>query len=486
MIDFKRDINIGGARAESDKLLNNNFITIPAFSKLYSDDPSIIIGRKGSGKSGLRLHFSDTLFEKKSNLYCAHLTPRSEEFEGVFEYAMRISNSGLVTELFSLLWECAAHVQLLRTLSHELPQIQSRREASELLVDFYPNSLANPHGKSSSAIDTVVTEHLSIEKMREFRQRSRSQLKEICKREDIYLYLLVDSIDDLLHNSTDSSRRDDVFSTFFSGLIDFFRDFTDFRSNPSCERVLFKLFMPVDIYNWSSNRHADQLSGYKYEVSWAYHELENFIRLRLSENLSGRDKKIASSMSNEAFWSSFLPLSAKFTYYDASRRRFVSRSVPTVTHLMNMTLRRPRDIMLLFRHINALCQSHGVPNPDPKILNMAIDAYSEDLRSNVVEEYKRILPEIDKLFGAFAGTETRVRRDDFEYVLSTKLQNAEEVELASRVLYEAGLFGVETKHQSTVSSKYSYDSVPYSNVTSYAEYIFHPAFRSTMQLKSVG
>jgi len=76
------EINWGDDSAERDPFLLEYFVTSDAFQRLKSKSKSIVVGRKGSGKSALRKKLEQT-FELEKDTYVINLSPKFNSIRNI-------------------------------------------------------------------------------------------------------------------------------------------------------------------------------------------------------------------------------------------------------------------------------------------------------------------------------------------------------------------------------------------------------------------
>ena len=76
------EINWGDDSAERDPLLLNYFVASDAFQRLRAKTKSIVVGRKGSGKSALRRKLTQT-FEEEPDTHVINLSPNFNSIRNI-------------------------------------------------------------------------------------------------------------------------------------------------------------------------------------------------------------------------------------------------------------------------------------------------------------------------------------------------------------------------------------------------------------------
>ena len=79
---FLSEINWGNDSAEKDAALLKYFVNTGSYNRLIKKQKNIIIGRKGSGKSALKIKLND-YFSNQKNTYVVNITPSDSLFDGL-------------------------------------------------------------------------------------------------------------------------------------------------------------------------------------------------------------------------------------------------------------------------------------------------------------------------------------------------------------------------------------------------------------------
>jgi hypothetical protein len=129
--DYKRRLEVGNQVAESDNLLHDNFVSIGANEYVGKPTPAVIVGRKGSGKTALRLHFQRNHCTTQRVFV---IEPSHNDLIGIFEYSILEEHKTFFHEFVGQMWELTVLINLARvaTIGQPLPLSAAPSEFSGL------------------------------------------------------------------------------------------------------------------------------------------------------------------------------------------------------------------------------------------------------------------------------------------------------------------------------------------------------------------
>lgn len=411
--DYSFGINLGDLVAEQDQdYLHTNFVDVPIDDVLRSSESNIIIGRKGSGKSALRLHFEKVHTNDKRIL---SLCPKHDDFFLLYDFITQPGQPNNLIRHAQRIWE---FMFLMSTTSMVLRDQQIGLNADDkdchLALREYEKLLGRTtqykdRGEIISLFHTIkVIRKLEIDffDLRSICDDLRMEIEDALNGHGAEYYFVIDSIDDTLSSDVDITDKNNEFSVFFEGLISFFRDHINSDNRKIVDNIHLKLLIPKDIFSISADRHHDHLVGHVHELRWGSDQLDRFISKRLRSNLSGKKSQVE----QKGVWSYFLPDCHPLKYFDG---RYKERVIDCQlrNHILNMTLGRPRDLMSIFDKIVNETAQDGAKFPDTKHISSALAKYSETLRTSVEKEYQSIFPEIGIVLGGFASNSSILTKD---------------------------------------------------------------------------
>lgn len=483
---LEKKLDIGNQIAERDwPNLKENFIEISTASFVGEGNPAIIIGRKGSGKTALRLHFQKFPGVRKRVVY---IEPSYQDLVKSFEYLIEIEKRSFSTEFISQLWEATAYIKLCKASLQKTRKLDAYPELSALPHEAVEDILSEERFGIGRTLDMIAAYFPSPNERARFIRLLREFLRRQIVNTDTEFYLLIDSVDEILHNTIDATSRNDLFSTFFEGLWAFYKAFQNVERNDLASRIHIQIFVPIDIYSWSIGRHADHIRQYKHYISWTSAELEEFILLRLMHNLTGGEQrrllKQEKKDRNNAIWTAFFPPTVISKSYLPSGP--LEYPVPFREHAIGMTLRRPRDLQEIVKQVYDCTTAAKQNFPTEDILQLSFQKYSFEMKESVQNEYGTVLPQIADILSNFSGNGTIMNANTVSDLVGKAVgQDRKSIERAMRILFEACVIGAVRNGQTSAREvSFYYDIEDFSLFWGKSKYYaIHRAFWHSLQLQ---
>lgn len=471
--DYSRPLHIGNQVAENDwETLRAHFVSIGTSHFVGKPTTSIILGRKGSGKSALRLHF-----ERTNQTKAVSIQPSSEDLKGIYEYIVHHGNSPFAVEPIEALWEVTVLLNLVRLTRQHGRQIDHPDVPSALAYDLQAGERFGI-GRTLA----LLREKFPTDRIRNTLIRGLRDHIDMTLRDGGQYYVLIDSVDDLLHNSFDTTHRNDLFATFLESLLNFCRNFGNIERNKLASRIYLQVFIPIDLYKWSIDRHADHLRQYKHIVRWTPDHLNEFATSRLMDNIrpSWRPN------TKVDVWRHFFPEVVRFTRYNFSGEEY-SADIPIDKALISMTLMRPRDLQDLVRQIDQQTKNSGRHFPTSDDIIAALQGYSIELYESVISEYSTVFPELADVLSRLAYNASVMPRDLIYDLVGRVVGHQEErIFKALQILYETGVIGVASSDREAGEEPlFSYAFENFESISRSPFYVVHRAFWHSLRVQTL-
>ena len=483
---YKTKIDMGDQTAESDNLLEAEFISIETAQQVDNERHAIILGRKGAGKSALRLHF-----EKQDDkaLRSASLAPEQDELDIVYNYIENNSMESFAVEPLIRVWELSVLIALIRKIYISSDEA-IRSDVFKGLPKTFVSELKNMRGLVSPSKTVKVLNKLKSKKISydNICNKIIEKINHYCNGDDLNYYALIDSVDEALHNSADTTNRNDLFGTYFEALLSMFHSAVNKERELFNGHIIIKLFLPLDIYEWTSDRHDDRLRQYKHLVNWKRQQLYEFTVRRLYHNLDPYNQHKADQIKEKdarmkAIWEAFFPWEYRYEL------NFGRRSSKTITVKMrdvfvDNTLLRPRDMQELIDNIERERISQGLEDCDQSIIDTAIEQNSFALEASVRREYSTVLKEIDAVMARISGSTPIISKNQLENMIGECCgHDSAAIRRALKALYESCVIGSthvlnvsEHSRLGSGSAKFYYDFRNYNAIENSKHFVIHRAF----------
>lgn len=470
---FLSEINWGNDSAEKDAALLKYFVNTGSYNRLIKKQKNIIIGRKGSGKSALKIKLND-YFSNQKNTYVVNITPSDSLFDGLKQTPDLTESYG--RELFfKEMWINHIVVNSLIQFGDEQkgklnndPSIVYAREIAIRKIDAkrdFIESISNLLDKLKS----IKLGKIGIEFEKKIRditniEAHRHHLEELSKKNNFIIL-----VDDLDLGWDNSSLSNDVILGLLAAC-----DSLKQKTN----NIHLFVFIREDMYNiiMKNTTHSDKYRDVE-RIKWEQENLTELLKERLKFNLS-------SSFPNETdYFSKVFPSS-------------VGRS-KIENWLIERTLNRPRELLQLSRIYTESLEESLEPNAE--ILKRSEITYSQWKLEDLCSEFKNQYPNLHELIDfwktSFKGIKYTLSRQEINNIINEIYENfdiddkwyqdikkqKDEKKLLD-ILYSIGFIGDYSKGGGGGGSKadYSFSSQATPN---FQKIQIHPCFRKAIGTK---
>jgi energy-coupling factor transporter ATP-binding protein EcfA2 len=499
-----QNLYFGKDDAETDftgsGLLQGSFLKTSIYEQVKSRSKSLVIGRKGSGKSALCLMLKKEL-SKESKTYACVITPDAISADEIRRFQITGINE---QQSKKLIWRYIFLVQICKFL------LEVSRDKHGNDVDWS----TEPEQQPSSDWGTPENCSLQLRKIREFLVENRevddlnfqenfwriinriqtalsfkafgqsielksgqapnegldfssklefleSYLKKPLEALNEYqLFLLVDKVDEIWDGNPSSNEM-------ATGLL-----MASKEINQVCNNVSSTIFLRTDIYEQLQFFDKDKLRGDEVLVLWDSETLPEIILER------ARASTKQTEMSQEDFWSKYFP----------SRIEEISTPEFMVSH----TLMRPRDLIQLCNLCVDIARRESFNPVQPKHVQQALNMYSSWNLNDLLGEYRVNYPFLNDLLLLFSNTSYAIPRSRFEDTFNRLKVAFEErypaysnllgIDSVLNILYGIGFIGVER------SAKVVFYYQDLQNLRTIEDsdrvFVVHPAFRNALRCTS--
>lgn len=489
---YSEPIILGEPYAENDEILLDEFVSIDTTKQVDNDKHALILGRKGSGKSALRLHFEN---KDDKAIRSASLTPEVDELDTVFEYITEYRENPYVVEPLIRLWEMSILIALIKK-NHESGGNGNKSDVLSGLPKVFVSELEKIEGLISPAscirlMKKLEARRVSIENLR---HKLLQKIEKFSSEDTLKYYALIDSVDEALHNEADTSNRKDLYSTYFEALVSLFYKAINKERKLFNGRVVLKLFVPLDIYDWSSNRHDDKLGHYQHHIRWNRTQLLEFMIRRLYHNLDPRNQHRVDQIDDQekkadAIWEAFYPRRLNL---DARSSNWTERklSVDARAVFLDNTLLRPRDLQGLVDQIETVRIRNRESFPTQGTIFEALEENSSALERSVRREYGNVFPEIDDILSRLSAGSPILTKNQLDTILEETCQHdPKRSSRALKYLYESCIIGA-TKNEYRNSNLFNthkevnfyFDFGNFNSIKNMPTFVIHKAFWSALMI----
>jgi hypothetical protein len=465
--DAENDAAAGG-------LLRQGFLKTVAYESARDGRKTLIIGRKGSGKSAICMMLARaddpalsvsvinpdeisgeeirgftlpgiTAEQAKSMIWRYVLTMQTAKF--VLTHATQAHRGGSWSSINSLRKFLVANGELDDLGIHEKFWRVIERIKSSISLEAFGVKVAaeiaapSPGIKVNNTLD-AIDHHV------------KAALADLaCPRNHSRLLLLVDQLEKVWSNDADSDAM-------VTGLLLASKHIASTFDPVNCV-----VFLRSDIYDLLEFQDSDKFRGAEMRIDWRREALLDLVQVRAQISAGAQ-------LSPEHLWAGLFP------------EKFGELSI--TDYIVSRTLMRPRDIIQFCN----LCRDTAEKNGHFSIIHSDIAEaavqYSSWKLQDLVNEYRVNYPYLGDLFVLFQSTGYVVSRDSLHRKLSTiaatlrtryaQYTNVFHVDGVLDILYDIGFLGVVRNDAAT----YAYDD-PLRIERHEAQFLIHPCFREALQ-----
>lgn len=468
-------INLGNDEAEQDERLKEYFLKTRNYENARSGSKTIIIGRKGSGKSAIFTLLRDEL-ENSGDLVIP-ITPDQYSWNALKDYQ---ESGTLQLQAYTNAWK----MTLLSAAVCKLNDAKLAPKDSELVKYYqYMKDTYIPSTEKSfinknfiekvkpllNCVKSIKTQWIwygsETSETSPTPIRIIEEIKNILIRDwphDKNLRIIIDRLDD----SWDANEGS---KNMIIGLLKASNDINaSFAGN-----IIVTVFLRSDIYDNLFFDDKDKLRQYEETLIWNTENLITVVAERVRVSL-----KLDETNSNN-IWNCVF--SNELYRSKASSKKYI----------IDRTFKRPRDIISFVRFAIEV----AIGNDHLKV--MRVDTrlaeerhYSHSKYEDLIIEYQKQFPIIKDFLDSFSGARHKLSRDDLLDRINEFIEKYDVRELNDnllRQLFVWGVIGVKRQGRAGVQQRggtsfYYYYDDPSINPHAYREYYIHPSLRHYLSI----
>ncbi len=470
MLDLTK-IDLGKDEAEQDEKLKDYFLKTDSYNKALSGEKTIIIGRKGSGKSAIFKLLSDELSHE--NVIVIKITPDQYSWSALKDYQEKgilpeqaNTNAWKLTILSAIVWKL-----------NDLGLISNKSKLKDyynfMKDSFTPNKnkdnwFFNIVNKVKSLLKGIKTQWISFEDTPSVATPLKiiEEIRTLLINELQYFQADIRVIIDRLDDSWDASEES---KNIIIGLLKASNELNSITKN----RIKIITFLRSDIYDNLFFDDQDKLRQNEETLFWDAESLKKIIIERVRVSLDLKD-------SEEDIWKSLF-----------SEKLYRSRA-KAEKYIIDRTFKRPRDMLSFVRFCISQAIKKGHKQIESEDTRMAEEEnYSPSKYKDLIIEYKKQLPFIKELLDSFSGCSHRLTQDNLTKHISKFYDDNNfkgNPKIMINNLFVMGVIGIKKrgragiKQRGGISFYYYYDD-PAIRPLSFNEYYIHPSLRYVLNVK---
>ncbi len=435
-------LGIGEVVAEDEQVaLGAYFVETASYHVAQTHSKSIVLGRKGSGKSAIYYRLLSDFSLDKHN-YVLSLRPESEELLHDVEISSLYNTPASKKTFFLSVWKLVLLSKMIKCIHERLSEknTSTYTTSEQQLIAFYRKNESMIHLNFFGVMKEISIKLNGDEKLdspkvltqlyAEFLTPMINILKEYFNSiaaKYIKITILADNMD----KTWDAKNDLDIQSEMILSLLEMenvIRNLLlDKRGNPIEVKEI--VFLRKDIFDYIKVKYLepDKLEPMMHEIDWNLYpvKLKELVDTRIQQILGLKDISAV-----EEIWTQYFSLSDKRHPYDVVE--------------INVT-RRPRDIIFI---INALFAS-AVNRNHIKILDSdlanAVKSYRKFLTANLVAETSARYPGLNHALVALVDSDVRgMEYREFEKILQLSQLNVSQADSLIEDLFLMGHLRVKS------------------------------------------
>ncbi len=461
----------------SSGLLRDSFLRTSIYEQIKSGQKTLVIGRKGSGKSALCLMLNKQL--SRDSASCI-VTPDSISADEIRRFELVGLNE---QQSKKLVWRYVFLTQICKFLINAAREEWGPdskwpaevKKVRQFLVDNREVDDLNFHEKFWRIINRINAKltfgafgnslELSAEdapnmglqlggQLDFLEQQLIATLSELGHRK---LYIFVDKVDEIWNDDLSSGHM-------ATGLLMAAKEVNAKFANVRCV-----VFLRSDIYEQLQFFDKDKLRGDEEGILWSSTTLPEMILERARASTEHKD------MPQEELWSLYFP-------------RLIDGQ-PISQFLVSHTLMRPRDLIQLCNLCADLARRDEGSSITQKHIKQALDVYSSWKLNDLIGEYLINYPYLTDVLILFSNTSFVIVRRRLEEIFGRAAALLKDrypqyistlsIDAVLNVLYGIGFIGVERNHKTA----YYYEA-PGTVEDADQVFVIHPAFRYALKATS--
>ncbi len=455
-------------------LLRESFLKTDVYERIKSRVKTLVIGRKGSGKSALCLMLNRQLCNEVNSCI---VTPDAISADEIRRFEMvgvnELQSKKLVWQYVFLIQICKFLLSVARrTWASESDWPSEVKKVRQFLIDNHEVDDLNFQEKFWKVINRISATlklgafgssfELGMKDAPNAGLQLSTQLdfleswltSQLGQLEQHRLYILVDKVDEIWDDDPSSSDM-------AVGLLMAAKDINVKFENVSCI-----VFLRSDIYEQLQFFDKDKLRGDEEPILWTKETLPELILARARTSTGNL------IMTAHQLWSMYFPARVQ--------------QMPTVEFILFHTLMRPRDIIQLCNLCTDLARRENSLSVQEKHILQSLDLYSSWKLNDLIGEYRVNYPFLNDLLLLFTNMSFVIPRKRFEEMYS-RVQDVLkgrypdyisvlEMDAILNILYGVGFLGVKRLNETLYYYKAPGVVEPSDHV-----FVIHPAFRNALK-----
>ena len=437
-----RGLSIGEPVAENERQkLDSYFLETSTYYRALDDPVTIVIGRKGVGKSAQLYAMTEALTSDKRNHVCI-VKPVGYELDGLVRVLQSIVDRSERGYLIESLWKFLLFSELARSVYHSLnarPPHQVPTDAETRLLDYYDNHKSLYDPPFSERLDIAIRSLADVGEIQDaIEQRQRTsellhsnQLRQLRDHLGAALSgrakvgILIDNLD----AQWGASRDIEHLAYLLWGLLEVSGDIVSAFQIENYRRravnVSLTVFLRSDIFALIQPTALEQDKLPIQRIIWDDQEvLKRLVELRLQFGVSNAEV-------GSVIWQKYFPSQVV--------------NIAAWDFVIGTVLPRPRDVIYLVGEAIATAINRGHTAVTQQDLLDARDKYSEYAFRSVVAEDDPRKGRLEAILYEFAGCPKIISRSEIERRFSAVAVAVSDFDFYVDLLCDVNFLAIESK-----------------------------------------
>ena len=510
-----KKVNFGNRDTEQDEDFNKVFINTSDYSNTLLPKHSIIVGRKGSGKTAI-VHGMEMDFVKKFEMEIK-ISGKEIEFKTISSIFHGIINSVKDrVECRPVLTNMWFHAIITR-LMLEVKTLEIKNTKKELKKDFSNvekylikvgkneknfksltidilnsindsiHSLVGKNNPSKSLVDIISNypiERLSYDE-------AFTSLQRILEHTNGYL-ITFDNIDRYFESHSDYYDGESNTATYlryiFESLV---YAVYDIRRSKIRNKVFIKALIPKDKFEPLQMRDSDKINQLVKYIQWNKSELEKFVSKRIAHSLNIKNDDNTLSTQLDRTWYKIFPVEVE--------NLTVGQKENSFDYILRHTQYKPRDIQIYCENIIATAVSTKTPITSD-LIRKKVAQHSPELVKYSLDEFGFEFPNLRYLLNLFKNKSNILSYEQVYEIIQQGIRNVrflkqstlnlgvtddEKIEKILEFLYGYGLLGYSKESRKNNSKEYHFHYTDsYTMIITEKDLVIHPMFYEYLQIEA--
>ncbi len=445
-------LGIGCEIAENERgQLLDYFVQTYSYNKAKEAESTLIIGRKGSGKSAIYIKLSNELVDDSLN-YVVNLKPESDDLLYNIDLSQMYKSSK--RNFFFTVWKCVILSQLLNDIYKKIKSkdisVNFYSEVEEEILAFHKankhlmnlnffgivSQLHKDYLSDSNVNNPNVLEYMYKVFIGPIKNLINKYFKNLSTKKYSKIIVLADNLDKTWNTETDLSIQAEMIVSLLEVKEKIIHELPEIKFN-----FQSTIFLRKDIFEFISKHvnEPDKLLTQTHEINWEQYpeKLKELVDNRFRYLLElDPDVNI-----DEEIWNK---------YFDISNNK-KDRAFDVIEKIIT---KRPRDLLYFLGRLLESAVNNNRNKVNSIDLNFAINNYTKFLSQNIIAEVRAFFPEIEGILTrlqAFHGEKMEYK----EYLRITEeygLNSSKAEDLVAHLFEKGYMLGYDSKTDSSFSS----------------------------------